>query len=360
MKSKLVGFVMAMPVLGILMTIYGEGAIRASPQPRPKTKEETARAASEEFVMKELNLKAKPNKDQITQLQLERIFVSNEGANKITVVDGASLRILTSINIGPKPHNLAYSEGFVFVATQGSNEILAVDVLNLHQVRRIFIGTIPHDVAAEDGQQVLVLSPSGMLTLVELPSGKVRQQVKLKGRPHNLALVGDKIWITDITAPLVHIVNIQKKMVVRRASLPGPGHALALHPTVQEVWITPWASNEIAILDAHTYQLKEVIKVGNSPSHKHIAITPDGQKAWITEPATGTVYIVDILSRRLMSKVHFNGSPHHVAVNERRAYVAVSPSSLAVVDAQKYKLTAQVLIGKDPHDVIIVRAFPQE
>lgn len=247
MKSKLAGFVIAMLVLGVLMTIYGEGAIRASPQPRPKTKEETVRAASEEFVMEELSLKATSNKDQITPFQLERIFVSNEGANKITVVDSASLRILTSINIGPKPHNLVYSEGFVFVATQGSNEISAVDVSNLHQVRRIFIGTIPHDVATEGGQQVLVLSPSGRLTLVELPSGKVRQQVKLKGRPHNLALVGDKIWITDITAPLVHIVNIQKKMVVRRASLPGPGRALALHPTVQEVWITPWASNEIAI-----------------------------------------------------------------------------------------------------------------
>ena len=36
-----------------------------------------------------------------------RVVVSNEGADTVTIIDAASLRIAATIRVGPRPHNLA-------------------------------------------------------------------------------------------------------------------------------------------------------------------------------------------------------------------------------------------------------------
>src|SRR3989304_7872422 len=40
-----------------------------------------------------------------------RIVISNEGADIVTIIDAASLRIAATVRVGPRPHNLAALPG---------------------------------------------------------------------------------------------------------------------------------------------------------------------------------------------------------------------------------------------------------
>jgi len=75
----------------------------------------------------------------------------------VTAVDARSLRVLASIRVGPRPHNLVILGDLVLVATQGSREISVLDASRLREVQRIAVGRTPHDVAGgTDGRRAYV------------------------------------------------------------------------------------------------------------------------------------------------------------------------------------------------------------
>ncbi len=281
-----------------------------------------------------------------------RIVVSNEGAGTVTVVDIASLRVEATIRVGPQPHNLAaLPGGLVLVATQGAREISMVAPAPPGKTRRMRIPAVPHDVAAGIRGRGYVLSAGGLLLTVDVQTARVIARTDLGGRPHDMAVVGDEIWVTDISRRDLTVVDGGKLTPIARMRLPSPGHDLAARPGADEVWITPWTGNEIAIVHRPSRQIRRWVKVGRSP--QHLAFTADGREVWITETESERVYVVEASTGRVVGRIDLRGPPHHVAVAGRRAYVAIGPSSLVVIDIQQRQIIRRLRVGLHPHHVVV-------
>ncbi len=281
------------------------------------------------------------------------VFVSAEGEGTVAVVDPVSLRTVASIKVGARPHNLAPLGGnLLLVATQGAREISVIDTRARRELRRIRLDAAPHDVwGSADGRRAHVLSAEGLLVVLDGLTWEVLQRQRLGGRPHDLVVFHGSIWITDIGLRSLSIVPDQIDVRPTSLALPVTGHDIAIRPGTNELWVTPWSGNEVAIVDARTRTVAGVIKVGRRPQHP--AFSPDGREAWITDTGSPFVHVVDAGRRTVVGTIALGGAPHHVAVDGQRAYVAVSPSLLVVIDARRRAIIERVEVGRDPHDIVI-------
>jgi DNA-binding beta-propeller fold protein YncE len=283
----------------------------------------------------------------------ETAYVTVEGKGAISAVDAGALEILQTIDVGGRPHNIeATADGLLVVATQGTNSVAVVDPgTEPATVRRIPIGAPPHDLAvAADGRTVFVVSERGLLVRLDPKSGRLLQRTELMGRPHNLTIWRETAWITDVSARRVFVVD-GDRVLERPISI--EGHDLAVRPGSEELWITPWNSNRMVVIDLESRTETADLPVGRTPSHKHLAFTPDGRQAWVTEPASGSLLVVDARTRKLIQRVALEGHPHHVRMSGERAYVAVGPDHLVVLDQESRSIVGRLPVGADVHDVAL-------
>jgi DNA-binding beta-propeller fold protein YncE len=282
------------------------------------------------------------------------VYVTSERSGELAVVDGTSLEILRRIEIGKLPHNLEITpNGLVVIATQGAEAVTVVDPSNdAPTVRRYAIGAPPHDVAlGKGGRTVDVLSSRGALLRLDPTSGRVSQRVGLEGSPHNMIVAGGAAWITDVSSRRLLIVDQDQR--VRELPISIVGHDLAMRPASDELWVTPWSSTRVVVVAFETQEEIAALRVGRDAAHKHVAFTEDGSQAWITEPSSGSLFVVDAPTRKVLDAVDLAGHPHHVRFAAGRAYVAVGPGELVVLDVTSRAVVGRQAVGPGVHDVAL-------
>lgn len=281
----------------------------------------------------------------------EIAYVTAEGAGTLVGVDPESLQVVQRIEVGDRPHNLvATADGLLAIATQGTEAVSVIDPrTNPATVRRIRIGVPPHDLAvAADGRTVFVVSESGLLAKLDPNSGRLLQRTGLEGRPHNLTLWRQAAWITDVSARRIFIVDGER---IRELPISIEGHDLTVRPGSDELWVTPWSGDDTVVVDLNAQREVSGLQVGRTSTHKHLAFTADGSEAWITEPESGSLFVVNARTRKLVERIDLQGHPHHVRFASGRAYVAVGPEDLVILDVASRRIFARVAIGSDVHDV---------
>lgn len=278
-------------------------------------------------------------------------YVTSEASGAVVGVDAVSLKTVRQFAVGSRPHNLKVTaDGLLVIATQGTQTVSVVDpTTDPATINRIDIGMPPHDMAVSpDGRTVVVASGGGLLATLDPASGRILQKVGLKGRPHNVIVWRGAAWITDISARRILFVDGEK---VQALPISVVGHDLAARPDAEELWVTPWDSDRIVILDSNTQREVAAFRVGKTPSHKHLAFTQDGREAWITEPESGSLFVVNAQTRQVVERVDLRGHPHHVRFADGRAFVVVGPGDLVVLDMRTRGVLGRIAVGSEVHDV---------
>lgn len=284
----------------------------------------------------------------------QAIYVSSEDTDTVAAVEAGTLQLLQDIEVGDRPHNLEVTgDNLVVVATQGAETVSVIDPLtNPASVRRIALGARPHDLALSgDGRTVYVVSADGFLARLDPASARLDRRVTLGGRPHNVVASGGSAWITDISSRQLHVVDEGSE--VRDVPLSIVGHDLAQRPATGELWVTPWNDTRVVIVNTETRREIAELPAGRSPSHKHVAFTEDGGEAWITEPSSGRLFIVDARTRGQVEEIELGGPPHHVRLAAGRAYVAVGPQDLVVLDVESRSVVGRAAVGSGVHDAAL-------
>lgn len=278
-------------------------------------------------------------------------YVTSEGSGELVIVDTRLLKIVRRIDVGDRPHNLAVTaDGLLVIATQGTNAVSLIDpTTELATVDRIVIGVAPHAVAVGAADRtVFVVSERGLLARIDPVSGRVLGKVKLTGTPHNVIVWQQAAWITDISARRIFIFDGER---VQQLATSIVGHDLAVRPGSEELWVTPWSSNRIIVLDLKARKEVAGFQVGQVPTHKHLAFTEDGGEAWITEPGSGSLFIVNAQTRKLVERLDLGGHPHHLRFAAGRAYIVVGPKELVVLDVGTRGIIGRLPVGSEIHDV---------
>jgi YVTN family beta-propeller protein len=203
-----------------------------------------------------------------------RLFISNEDAGTVTVLDVAAGKVVSTIKVGD---NLTPDGRFIYVTSEEDGNVSVIDTASL-----TLAGTIP-------------LGP----------------------RPRSTAFLpdGSRAYTSAENDHAIYVIDAVQRKLIERLPLSGPTWkpmGVATSPDGSRVFVTTGRGGALVVLDAKTNKEIAVIPVGDRPWG--LAVSPDGRTVYTANGSSNDVSFVDVESRAVTARVQTGNRPWGVAL----------------------------------------------
>lgn len=296
----------------------------------------------------------------------DRVFVSNEQANVVHVLDGTTGRSEGALKTGRRPRGLAVSPdgSILFVAASESDRIelwdtrtlrhlrdfthisdperialnpdgtrlytasedtsgaIEIDVTTGHVLRTIRVGPEPEGIGVSpDGRTIAVTSEvASVVHLVSARSG--RRDVPVDTRPRDVIFRGRELWVSSELRGTIRIFHLPDASPLATIDLsaaqPDREFVQAVEMKAsrngQRMYVALGRGDAVAEIDADRRRVLRVFPSGHRTWG--IALSPDGKRLYAAAGLSGDLTIVDLATGRTARTVALGGKPWTVlAVN---------------------------------------------
>ena len=200
----------------------------------------------------------------------DRVYLSDQSSNTVSVVDPASEKLLGVIRLGdPTPGNLSpLYKGQLLVHGMGfSPDHRTLDVVSIG---------------------------SNSVAFIDTATNRVKHITYVGRSPHEAMFTpdGHEVWVTVRGEDYIQVIDGQSYQPTRRISVPnGPGMTI-FSPDGNYGYVCSSFSPETVVIDTKTYQVVGRVQQA-SPFCPDIAATPDGQQVWLTLKDVGKTQVVN-------------------------------------------------------------------
>ena len=225
----------------------------------------------------------------------------------------------------------------VYVADEEANTVSVIDAVALSRVAVIPVGRDPHNVQ---------VSPDGRFAWVtnngERPKEDEAKHKAMERREHEAMGSAGEVWAIDIATDTV----VAKVSVGRH-----PAHVV-LTPDSRLAYVTNGGENTVSVVDTEARRSATTIPVGAYPHG--IRISPDGKQAYVANLKGGTVSVIDTETGRETNQIPVGKGPAQVGFTPdgRLAFASLSQEDkVAVIDPATRKVIKKISVGKVPIQV---------
>src|SRR5579885_1072298 len=284
------------------------------------------------------------------------LYVTNEGANTVSVIDTATNHAVAAITVGASPSGIAVTPdgSRAFVANAGSNSISVIDT-----AARLVVATIPAGVepagvaAAPSGKYAAAANEgSGNISLIDTQTNRVAATIPAGNRPYGIAIApdGKRAYVANLSGSISVIDLVSNRL---EASIPAGGNptAVAIAPDGKRAYVTNGSSSTVSVIDTQSNKVVAAIPAGDGTSG--IAITPDGARAFAVNEGSGDVTVIDTATGKPVATVTAGGErPFAIAISPdgKRAYVTngYGANTVTVIDTAVNAVVAEIPAGERP------------
>ncbi|HLC43194.1 MAG TPA: cytochrome D1 domain-containing protein [Methylomirabilota bacterium] len=260
-----------------------------------------------------------------------RAYVSNVGAGTVAVIDAVERKVINTIPTGKGAHGVNRSpDGRLLYVTNTQDETVSViDTASLDIVKTIPVGPVPSvAIFTPDGKKAYIANVSGSLSVIDVEKGDVIRKVPdLDGAiVLTISKDGKKVYVARGFSDKVAVVDTQTDRVRSNVSVGKDGHSVWTTPDGKFVWVPNRLAKSISVIATDQDRVVRTIQnVGDKPDI--LAFSPDGKKAFVGlrgRAETGDpkilsgrepgLSVVDVASGKVLTKIKLGGDPHGVAV----------------------------------------------
>lgn len=247
------------------------------------------------------------------------IYVSNEKDNTISVIDGESLEVVDTIEVGQRPRGIVLSNdgSILYMCTSDDNH---VEVLDLDTKETL------HTLPSGPDPELMALSPNGKF-----------------------------LYIANEDDNLVTVVDVEERLKVTEIPVGIEPEGIGLSPDGKWLVNTSETTNMAHFINTETLEIEANVLVDTRP--RVAQFTEDGSEVWVSSEIGGTVAVIDTDSKEIKTRITFEvrGLPPETVQpvgiklstdGSNKAYIALGPSArVAVVDMTSYAVEDYFLVG---------------
>ena len=318
-----------------------------------------------------------------------KVYVADEGANNISIIDAASFRKIGSIQVGQGPHNVQVSADgkSVWVTNNGelakaaktmpaekmpmtehaamasAGAVWFIDATTNAVVAKVTVGKHPaHVVVANDGRTAYISNGGdNTVSVVDTAAQRVIGVVPVGASPHGLRISPDgrQVWVANLKGGTVSVIDTEsRKQVAQIAAGKGPAQ-VGFTPDGRFGFVSLSGENKVAVIDPVSCNVIRKIAVGTVPIQLHA--TPDNRLLLVANQGTPkkpgtTVSVIDVASMQLSATIKTGAGAHGVVVDRdgRHAFVINTyANTVSVIDLAERKVVATVPVGRGPNGISI-------
>ena len=317
-----------------------------------------------------------------------KVYVADEEASTVSVIDTASFKLIRSIPVGQGPHNVQVAPDGKLVwvtnngepgkaaentaqampksdhgATAGAGEVWAIDTTSDAVVAKIPVGMHPaHVVVAPDGRTAYVANGGeNTVSVLDIAARRVIETIPVGATPHGMRISpdGKQAWVANLKGGTVSVIDTQtRKEIARIAVGKGPAQ-VGFTPDGRLGFVSLSEENRVAVIDPASRKVLRKVSVGTVPIQ--VYATPDSRLLLVAnqgrrEKPGSTVSIIDLKTFKTVKTIETGPGAHGVVVDRkgRHAYVTNTyAASVSVLDLKDLKVIATVAVGKGPNGISI-------
>ena len=320
-----------------------------------------------------------------------KVYVADEEANTVSVIDAASFKRISSIPVGQGPHNVQVApdgkwvwvtnngepakqdekmptakmpkSGNGAMASAGPGAVWAIDTATDKVVSKVPVGMHPaHVVVTPDGRHAYVVNGGdNSVSVVDISALRVVETIPVGASPHGMRISpdGKQAWVANLKGGTVSVIDTQtRKEIAQIAVGKGPAQ-VGFTPDGRLAFVSLSEENAVAIIDPATRKMTRKVAVGTVPIQLYA--TPDSRALLVANQGTRakpgkTVSVIDLESFKVVKTVETGAGAHGVAVDRdgRYAYITNTyANSVSVLDIKDRKVVATVRVGKGPNGISV-------
>ena len=250
------------------------------------------------------------------------LYVAVSEENKIVVLDPNSLKILRDFEAGSDPETFGvHPNGNIYISNEDDAKASVFDPKTGKQLAEIKVGLEPEGVAVSpDGKRVIVTSEStNMLHVIKAPENVIESNILIGSRPRAAVFTksGDIAYATAEISGEVVKVDMNKAKILKTASL-GDAKAkpkdVILAKDEKTIYVAGGRANKIIVMDADTLEIIKGIPVGKRVWG--LAMSGDGQRVFTTNGVSGTVSVIDTGKNEVIKTIEVGKFPWGVVVKD--------------------------------------------
>lgn len=268
-------------------------------------------------------------------------------------VDAGTKRVLRTVAVPGRPHNLTVSdEGTVVASLPAAGRVA---LLRRGRPVVVALGGSPHDVKLASEMVVVTNEGSARLDLLA-QDGRVLGHVPLEANPHDVAIApgGGTAWVSLDGTDRIAVVDLRRRAVRRYLATGRRPHDLLFGPDGR-VWVTDW-NGGVFVYSPGGILVREVLP--GTPIH-HLTFDRTRRRAWLTDNADERIFVLDSGSLSELRSFATRGAPHHAAVTADGRWALVADNGtgrLLIYDSRTLRPAGSVAVGSGPHGVWSVPA----
>lgn len=317
-----------------------------------------------------------------------KIYVANEGAGTVSVIDGSTFQVSRSIAVGAGAHNVQVAPDGqrVWVTNNGTpqpaatgmahhgmsaaehgtmadaGEVWAIDTHTDEVVAKVVVGKHPaHVVVSADSRWAYVTNGGdNTLSVVDATSRKVVDTIPTGEFPHGIRLSpdGKQAYVANLKGATVSVIDTESRKEIGRIPV-GKGPAqVGFTPNGRLAFVSLSQEASVAVIDPVGRKVIRKVRVGEVPIQLYA--TPDNRFLFVANQGSrkspgNTVSVID-LSTFSTQRIRTGSGAHGVVVGSdgRHAYVTnLYANSVSVIDVQTRKSVATVAVGAEPNGVSV-------
>jgi YVTN family beta-propeller protein len=200
-----------------------------------------------------------------------RIYVANEDAAQVSVVEVASGKIVATVKVGEEPEGVTIRPDgkIVYVTSEDAGAVFAIDTQTNKVIATIPVGHRPRSIGfLPDGSQAYVtLENDGALALVDSQKHKFLKLIQLEGkgntpkpRPMGIAVRpdGNAVYVTAGSFGSVFFLNPETNNGTQSLQVGQRPWGIALSPDLRTIFTANGPSNDVSAVDLVTQEVKKI------------------------------------------------------------------------------------------------------
>jgi YVTN family beta-propeller protein len=283
-----------------------------------------------------------------------QVYVTNEQSGDVTVIDGTSLKAVTTFPVGKRPRGIhASPDGKVVYVALSGTPIEGPPELDANG-NPVF----KRDKKDDDDDDVAADKSADGIGVIDVATRKVLKKIPVGSDPEefDLSQDGQHLFVSNEDVKTASSVNIGSGKVEHIVPLSQEPEGVALTPDGKMLVVTCETGGDVFFIDVATFKVKGQIKVGPRP--RSVAFVNGGKLAVIPSESAGNLYVVDTSEIKLVNTVALpKGSrPMRVRVSADGSKLYASTGrggSVAVVDTKSFAVLNNITVGKRPWGIVL-------
>lgn len=278
------------------------------------------------------------------------LYVANQGAGTVSVINATTGALADTIDVGDEPYGLAVVGTELYVANTGSDTVSVINTATNAVTYTINVGVKPYYVATIGTNVYVTNSLSNTVSVIDTATHAVTDTIPVGSYPRGIKAYGTDLYVANYGDPnysggnyisvIDSLTNEVSDTIILPAGSDGPRGVTTVG---DKVYVSNFRSNDISVIDTATNEITDTIDVGTGPR----GLLGTGTTLYVENFDDGTISVIDTNSNIVTDTVDVGHSPSGISLSGTTLYIT------SFQDDRVYALdttTNELIIGVDDQE----------